>query len=372
MSNLASFLEKGLTIANAVLESQQQMHSEETTTTTTSSSRYDNDNEQGSYTTKTTTTTSSSSSTTLEALNKLFSSAEENMESEQDKQILNHLKTQVTQLFNNHNNAYTTTKKTSQSTGGYHYAESDEEEEEGYAERAEHAHLKQLANDYNTYDKGDDESASDNDDDDNNNNDGEVRSRGINRNKNHQKGNDGFYTIKKQRHHASNYRKQVCYNEFRPQYLDNLPERVYCMPMFFPSEESYNNFNSVLASAQQKLHIAIFSLTDNATANVLIDAKERGVDVRIVCDNDQLEAKGADIIRLNQDYGIPFKTDSSAQFMHNKFAVIDGKVVITGSFNWSIGARFKNRENIVITNIPEVAKSYQEEFEKLWQVIEKE
>jgi phosphatidylserine/phosphatidylglycerophosphate/cardiolipin synthase-like enzyme len=100
----------------------------------------------------------------------------------------------------------------------------------------------------------------------------------------------------------------------------------------------------------------VFSLTDNDTADVLINAKKRGVDVKIITDNDQMDnCKGADVIRLNEQFGIPFKKDDrylsynslfqtieliicySEQFMHNKFAVIDGKTVITGSFNWSAG-----------------------------------
>lgn len=62
----------------------------------------------------------------------------------------------------------------------------------------------------------------------------------------------------------------------------------------------------------------------------------------------------------------------SEQFMHNKFAVIDERIVITGSFNWSIGARFKNKENVVITNIPSLAKAYEEEFKRLWVELNEE
>ncbi|KAG2202496.1 hypothetical protein INT47_013112 [Mucor saturninus] len=171
----------------------------------------------------------------------------------------------------------------------------------------------------------------------------------------------------------NNYRRQpprhrVRITEFRPKMLERLPcEQTFCMPVFFPSEDSYSVFHAALASAKSTLYVCVFSLTDNDTADVLIDAFNRGVDVKIITDNDQMDTrKGADVVRLNEQYGIPFKKDNSDQFMHNKFAVIDNKTVITGSFNWSAGARFKNRENIIVTNIPSVVHSYAQEFQELW------
>lgn len=54
----------------------------------------------------------------------------------------------------------------------------------------------------------------------------------------------------------------------------------------------------------------MFSFTDNDTADVLINAKKRGVDVRVITDNDQMDIrKGADVLRLNEQFGIPFKKD---------------------------------------------------------------
>ncbi|KAI9248083.1 hypothetical protein BY458DRAFT_536652 [Sporodiniella umbellata] len=160
------------------------------------------------------------------------------------------------------------------------------------------------------------------------------------------------------------------FHEFHPRRLPHLPEDVYCMPLFFPSEESYGEFHAALASAKRTLHVCVFSLTDNDTADVLSDAYQRGVDVKIITDNDQMDVrKGADVTVLNERYGIPFKCDNSDQFMHNKFVVIDNKIVITGSFNWSAGARYKNRENVVITNIPTVVESFATEFEKLWKTF---
>ncbi|KAG1441296.1 hypothetical protein G6F56_011548 [Rhizopus delemar] len=155
--------------------------------------------------------------------------------------------------------------------------------------------------------------------------------------------------------------------DFYPKKLERLSEDAFCVPLFFPSEESYEIFHSALSSAKKTLYVCIFSLTDNDTARVLSNAYQRGLDVRIITDNDQMDpTKGADVRYLNERYGIPLKYDNSDQFMHNKFAVIDDKTVITGSFNWSAGARYKNRENVVITNIPSVVDAFAIEFDKLW------
>ncbi|KAI8364864.1 hypothetical protein EDC96DRAFT_510630 [Choanephora cucurbitarum] len=166
---------------------------------------------------------------------------------------------------------------------------------------------------------------------------------------------------------SNQHRKRFEPVEFRPRYLEHLPSGTFCIPVFFPSEDSYSLFHSALSTAKHTLHVCVFSMTDNDTARVLSDAKRRGVDVKVITDNDQMDPKkGADIYELNEKHNIPFKCDDSEQFMHNKFAVIDRKMVITGSFNWSAGARYKNRENIIITNIPSVVQQYDEEFQKLW------
>lgn len=106
-------------------------------------------------------------------------------------------------------------------------------------------------------------------------------------------------------------RHRVRVTEFRPEYLKCLPTETFCMPVFFPSEESYGVFHSALSSAKETLYVCVFSLTDNETADVLIDAKKRGIDVKVITDNDQMdERKGADVLRLHEQFHIPFKKDN--------------------------------------------------------------
>jgi phosphatidylserine/phosphatidylglycerophosphate/cardiolipin synthase-like enzyme len=53
--------------------------------------------------------------------------------------------------------------------------------------------------------------------------------------------------------------------------------------------------------------------------------------------------------------------------MHNKFAIVDSELLITGSYNWTVGANTKNDENVMIVDCPYVVEIYQEQFDKLWE-----
>jgi len=52
--------------------------------------------------------------------------------------------------------------------------------------------------------------------------------------------------------------------------------------------------------------------------------------------------------------------------MHNKFAIIDRAIVLTGSYNWTVSASNSNQENILIIESKYVVNNYQNEFNKLW------
>ncbi|KAG2236842.1 hypothetical protein INT48_002655 [Thamnidium elegans] len=144
---------------------------------------------------------------------------------------------------------------------------------------------------------------------------------------------------------------------------DVLGNGYFARAFFFPSKDSFNAFLSVINSAKKTIDICVFAFTDDDVADALIAAKKRNVTIQIITDNQQAAGKGADAKRLQESYGIPFKTDNTTGYMHNKFAIIDSKTLINGSFNC---ARFKNRENVLITNIPQCIKEYQGQFDSLW------
>ncbi|ORZ13000.1 Phosphatidylserine/phosphatidylglycerophosphate/cardiolipin synthase [Lobosporangium transversale] len=121
-----------------------------------------------------------------------------------------------------------------------------------------------------------------------------------------------------------------------------------------------------LDDAKKSLDICVFTITDDQLAKAIIRAHERGVKVRIIADNDKAEDLGSDVHRLTDEHNIPSRLDNSPSHMHHKFAVIDDALVINGSYNWTKGARFDNRENLTLTNSPKAVQGFKAEFERLW------
>jgi len=52
--------------------------------------------------------------------------------------------------------------------------------------------------------------------------------------------------------------------------------------------------------------------------------------------------------------------------MHNKFMIVDGVFLLTGSFNWTFQATSSNQENLLVVDHPFYLERYTTEFEKLW------
>ena len=62
--------------------------------------------------------------------------------------------------------------------------------------------------------------------------------------------------------------------------------------------------------------------------------------------------------------------DRHVDKLHHKFAVIDNKTVITGSFNWSPSAAHTNDETLLVIHSPQLAKHFTREMDRLWRGAE--
>lgn len=121
-----------------------------------------------------------------------------------------------------------------------------------------------------------------------------------------------------------------------------------------------------IGAARQSIEVAAYSFTSRPISSALLQAKERGVQVRIVADKSQQTARYTSV-RFLANKGVPVRIDSHYKIMHNKFMVIDGRTVETGSFNYTRAAQLANAENVlVLANDPAVAATYSHEWDRLW------
>jgi len=122
---------------------------------------------------------------------------------------------------------------------------------------------------------------------------------------------------------------------------------------------------SAIDAAQDSLLIAMYSFTDDQIGAAVIRAEERGVKVYILLDDGQdSAAQGREYPKL-RDAGIPIGVEHVSGLLHDKFAVIDGELVITGSYNWTDGANDANFENAVFIACPGIAQAYTDEFVRI-------
>ncbi|MCK5803438.1 MAG: endonuclease [Lentisphaeria bacterium] len=123
-----------------------------------------------------------------------------------------------------------------------------------------------------------------------------------------------------------------------------------------------------IRKARKTILVAAYSLTSNYVVAALIEAKERGVAVKMKIDRHQSEQRNAPkLIGRLRRAGISVHTvaQPSPYSMHNKFLVIDGGTVLTGSYNFSIAAARGNWENFVRIRSTKVADTFTREWEGL-------
>lgn len=105
-----------------------------------------------------------------------------------------------------------------------------------------------------------------------------------------------------------------------------------------------------LSKATQSIYIAVAWFTNKEFFEVLKNKAKEGVLVQVIITKDSTNMKsGIAYESLNIGKSGVFFVGGKKDLMHNKFCVIDEKMVINGSYNWSYSAEYDNHENIVIT-----------------------
>jgi phosphatidylserine/phosphatidylglycerophosphate/cardiolipin synthase-like enzyme len=125
-----------------------------------------------------------------------------------------------------------------------------------------------------------------------------------------------------------------------------------------------SNIIKEISKAENEILIAVYWFTNQELFNILIEKLKEGVQIELIIHNDFIN---------NRESGLPFQEfiENGGKFyfsdgnnpMHNKFCVIDKKVLINGSYNWTYSAECKNKENTIKhTNSKELISRFHNEF----------
>ena len=126
---------------------------------------------------------------------------------------------------------------------------------------------------------------------------------------------------------------------------------------FSPEEDCTAFAVDAIDRAETQILVNAYGLTTTSgTVEALIRARWRGVDVRLIADRATPCGRNSGIEPLARA-GIPIWIDHSARIAHSKSMVIDGKVTLTGSMNWTGGAAY-NSENLNLIASPTIAAAY--------------
>ncbi|MFC2061451.1 phospholipase D-like domain-containing protein [Elusimicrobiota bacterium] len=152
------------------------------------------------------------------------------------------------------------------------------------------------------------------------------------------------------------------------------------------SREYYSAVKEVIDNARQSIAVAMFSISldeDNEKSRVyklcnsLVEAKNRGVDVRIILDQNvnfvhmdkyntwEIEGKNRNAYNYFKENDMHVFYDDKTKYLHSKVIVVDEEIVITGSTNWSHAALTQNNETSVLIRSTGLAKSILDSFLKI-------
>jgi phosphatidylserine/phosphatidylglycerophosphate/cardiolipin synthase-like enzyme len=137
---------------------------------------------------------------------------------------------------------------------------------------------------------------------------------------------------------------------------------------FAPEDGVLDRILELVEGARESIRFMAFSFTDDRLGEALKQQSKAGIEIQGV-----FEARGSDT--EYSEYGrlsrarppLDVLTDGNPYILHHKVMIVDDKIVILGSFNFSESANELNDENVLIIYDDDVAALYRAEFERMYQ-----
>ncbi|KAM4750183.1 mitochondrial cardiolipin hydrolase isoform 1-T1 [Anableps anableps] len=162
----------------------------------------------------------------------------------------------------------------------------------------------------------------------------------------------------------------------------NSAHSCFC-PLPHGVETSFSRLLRHILSASCSLDLCVFSFSNMDLSRAVLLLHKKGVTIRVISDKDYSAITGSQIGVLRKagssafnkslslhmvglELSVCVRWDVGSVHMHHKFAVVDGRLLITGSLNWTLTAVQRNMENILITEEAELVQPFIKEFHRIW------
>lgn len=133
---------------------------------------------------------------------------------------------------------------------------------------------------------------------------------------------------------------------------------------FTPGQNCTQLIVDEINHAKKSLYVQAYSFTSAPIAKAIVDAKRRGVDVKVILDKSQIKRNRYSSAKFLMNQGVPVWIDYKVNIAHNKIILIDMTTLITGSFNFTQGAQKRNAENILMISNANLVKSYYDNWKR--------
>ena len=134
---------------------------------------------------------------------------------------------------------------------------------------------------------------------------------------------------------------------------------------FSPDENCTEKLRKFILSAHESIDIAIFDINLKPIVDAIIEQSSK-VKVRLVV-NKKLAKDSTPAIEKFKENKMFYRVGKQKGIMHNKFTIVDGKRLETGSFNYTNGAAHSNQENQIYLSTPSILEQYKTRFQKIWE-----
>jgi phosphatidylserine/phosphatidylglycerophosphate/cardiolipin synthase-like enzyme len=131
---------------------------------------------------------------------------------------------------------------------------------------------------------------------------------------------------------------------------------------FVPAQHCDGRIVAAIDAAGAEIRVQAYGFSSRPILDALVRAHARGVDVQVLLDRSNEQGRRAGLIAMH-DAHIPVWIDHVPGIAHVKAIIIDRRVVIGGSYNYTASAEHKNVEDVTISHSPKLAAEFLRQWE---------